>query len=478
MQPLSSMDASWFHGESPRMPFHVANLHLFDKPTGKVDLFARLREQVAARAAYLPLLHRKLDLKSLGLGNPVWLNEPELDLDYHVRRVRLAEPGGRQELAQTVVELHKPLLDRRHPLWQIVLIEGLEDGGYAIYMKLHHGGVDGGSASMVVDGIFADEAVVQGGAPGSEPLVRQAANLPTLLWNTAMDWHVRTPLRMMRAAREMMEVHVASMSDKDRFDARDMMELMQPAPRTPFNTGLTTARTWGWTSLPLADVKAFGKAHQATINDVVLAVITGALRRHLAACGRLPTRPLVAGVPVSVRVDDDTAHNNQVSLMLAKLPANEADPKRWMPVIRRSVQAAKKLQAAARPMARLQVEVPSLRMPVFNNLASLQEAFKAAEDLRMHNHLPPFVNLWVSNVPGPRKPLMFAGQAARTFIPVALVMHGAALNVTCISYMDRIDFGVLACTTALADAQLFADGLAEEYEALKQNFGEPAALAG
>ena len=475
MQPLSSLDAAWFHGESKRMPFHVANLHLFDKPKKRVDLLQALREQVGERVHHLPLLHRKLDLNSLQLGNPVWLNEPEIDLDYHVQRVTLAKPGGRRELAEMVVALHKPLLDRRHPLWQIYLIEGFEDGGFALYMKLHHGAVDGGSASMVVDGLFSDMLAPQGGVSGEKVEHRPARSVNELLWNTAMDFYVRTPMRILRATQEMLQLQAQTRNDPEAFKARDMLQLMKPAPKSPFNKGLTESRTWGWSSLSLSDVKAFGKAHHATINDVVLAVITGALRRYLEARGKLPREPLVAGVPVSVRLEGDTTHNNQISLMLARLPANESDPNTWMPIIRSSVKAAKKLQDAARPISRMQVEMPSLRMPLFNNLASLMEGFKAAEDLRLHDHLPPFVNLWVSNVPGPRKPLMFAGQAAKTFIPVALVMHGAALNVTCISYLDNIDFGVLACPGAVPDAQVLADALVEEYEALKKSLEAPVA---
>lgn len=469
MKPLSSMDASWFHGESQAMPFHVANLHLFDQPSGrKVDLLAELRRLVSERAPYLPLLHRKLDARSLRLGNPVWVDEPELDLDYHVQRVQLAAPGGQQQLNELVVQLHQPLLDRNRPLWQLVLIEGLADGGFALYMKLHHGAVDGGSASMVVDGLFSGEPVAQGGADGSALAPQREPQLAELLWRTTMDLWVETPRKVAGALREMSQLDTAGAKDGERFGVRDMLELAKPAPRTPFNIGLTPERTWGSASLSLSEVKAFGKARDATINDVVLAVITGALRRHLDEQGRLTREPLVAGIPVSVRADGDTAHNNQVSLMLARLPVNEDDPQTWMPIVRRSIGAAKRLQEAARPIARLQVELPSLRLPGVNNLGSMMEGLKAAEDLHLHHQLPPFANLWVSNVPGPRKPLVFAGQAAKTFIPVALVMHGTALNVTVISYLDRMDFGVLASPQAVPEAQQLADLLVTEFETLKQ----------
>ncbi len=469
MQALSSLDASWFYGESERMPFHVANLHLFDKPTGrKVDLLEALRTQVAERLPLLPLLHRKLDLRSLKLGQPVWVNVTDIDHNYHLQRATLDAPGSREQLNDMVVKLHRPLLDRKHPLWQIFLIEGLADGGFGLYMKLHHGGVDGGSASMVVDGLFAEEGKPQGEASGA-PLAEEARpGVMQMLWHSALNFYVNTPIKVAGAVRGMAKSSVAAAKPGEaKFNLRDMMQLVKPAPKTPFNKGLTAERSWGSTSLPLSEVKALGKQHDGTINDVVLAVITGALRRYLEKSGKVPNQPLVAGIPVSVREPGNTSHNNQVSIMTARLPVNEPDPNAWMPIVRKSVQAAKKLTEAVRPMSRMQVELPTVRMPFFNNLGSMLEALKAAESVRMHDRLPPFVNLWVSNVPGPRTPLMFAGHAARTFNPVALVMHGAALNVTVISYLDRMDFGVLACPNAVPDAQEVADLLAAEFQTLK-----------
>ncbi|MCA0241477.1 MAG: wax ester/triacylglycerol synthase family O-acyltransferase [Proteobacteria bacterium] len=480
MHALSSMDAAWFLGETPSMSFHVANLHLFDKPPRGADPMRKLREQVGERAPYLPLLHRRLDQRSLKMGNPVWIDEPDLDLDYHLQRIKLPAPGRPQQLIDAVVQLHTPLLDRAHPLWQIWLIEGLAGGGFALYMKLHHGGVDGGSASMVVDGLFGDTARPQGTATGAPVQPTPPPTPASLLLRTAEDLYLRMPLRVMQTARELWQLQGEAAPSGKRFGLDDLRQLMRPAPRTPFNRGLSPARSFGWASLPLSAVKALGKAHQATINDIVLAVITGALRQHLAGRQQLPRQPLVAGVPVSVRTPGDTAHNNQVSLMLARLPVDEADPARWIPVIRRSVDAAKNLQDAARPVSRLLVEMPSLRAPAVNNLMSMMEGMKAAEDLRLHHHLPPFVNLYVSNVPGPRQPLRFDGMAARTFIPVPLLMHGTALNITCVSYLDRIDFGVLASPEALPDAQALADGLVEAYGQLQQRLAAtaPAAAAG
>lgn len=464
MQQLSNIDASWLHGETEKTPFHVANTLMFEKPKAGLDLHAALRELLASKLAQLPLLHRRLDPLSLKLANPVWVNDPDIDWNYHVQRATVAAPGGRDEFNQLLVQLHRPLLDRKHPLWQVWLVEGFKGGAFALYVKLHHAASDGGAASIMISTLFSG---VADSAP-AVAIVKERDRQPMeLMWSTAMNYYVESPRKMAGAMQEMMKATAASAKSGATLDPGLFKDLMPKAPKTPFNTGLTAERSYGMSTVPLAEVKALGKAHGGTINDAVLALCTGALRTYLEKRKQLPTKPLVVGMPVSVRGEGDATANNQISMMLPILPVQEADASKWMPAIRKSVDVSKKWQEATRPISRLQVEMPSLRMPLFNNLASMMEAFKMAEDLRMADRMLPFVNVWISNVPGSRTPLMFAGMPAKTNIPVGLIMHSAALNITIFSYLDRIEFGVLACPNAVPDAQEIADLLVEQLGALQ-----------
>jgi len=465
MQQLSNIDASWLHGETEKTPFHVGNALMFEKPKAGLDLQAALRELLANKLAHLPVLHRRLDPLSLKLANPVWINDPDLHWNYHVQRATVAAPGGRDQFNELLVQLHRPMLDRNHPLWQVWLIEGLKGGAFALYVKLHHAASDGGAANILIETLFSG---VADPAPQTLLLKEQERQPMELLWSTAMNYYVETPRKMASVMKQMLQATTVNANSGATLDTSQLKDLMPKAPKTPFNTGLTAERSYGMSTVPLAEVKALGKAHGGTVNDAVLAICTGALRSYLEKRKQLPAQPLVVGMPVSVRGEGDATANNQISMMLPILPVQEADPSKWMPAIRKSVSAAKKWQEATRPIARLQVEMPSLRMPLFNNLGSMMEAFKMAEDLRMTDRMPPFVNVWISNVPGSRTPLMFAGMPARTNIPVGLVMHGAALNITIFSYLDRIEFGVLSCPNAVPDAQEIADLLVAQLGALQE----------
>jgi len=468
MQPLTNLDASWLRAETPQTPFHIANLLVFEKPDPKKgDPFDAFREHLVSKVHELPLLHRHVDPTSLKLANPVWVNDPDVDFDYHLKRIKLDAPGNNQQLNTLVAKLHEPPLDREHPLWQAYFIEGLEDGAFAVYLKMHHSAVDGGAVNYVLDVMFADPNKAASKSEQSPIIEKDKAPTPVeLMWNTSLNYFVKTPMQVFGSVAEVVKTSMSALREGSLRDPNALLDMMR-APRTPFNTSVTAGRTFGTAFLPLSEIKALGKANEATVNDIVLAICTGALRKYLQSRNQLPSDPLVVGMPVSMRPEGDTTPYNQIFIMLTTLPTNVPDVAAWLPAIRKSVDNAKALHQAWLPLAQLAVDIPSVRLPNLTNLTSLMEGIKWVEDRGLTDRWKPFVNLWLSNIPGPRKPVYCAGVPARTNIPVGIPMHGVALNITAISYLDSMDFGVIGCARAVPDAQRLADLLADEYRALK-----------
>ncbi|MCB1382724.1 MAG: wax ester/triacylglycerol synthase family O-acyltransferase [Notoacmeibacter sp.] len=455
MQPLTAFDAGWLHTETENMPMHIGSLAVFPQPAVSMDeVVETLRARIAASAPEVALFHRKLDAMSLRMGNPVWTDEHEPDLDYHVRRLVLAAPGGMAALNRAAVELHKQLLDRSKPLWQITVIEGLQEGGFAVYFKMHHCAVDGGAVTGVLDRIYGDGPVQ---APVRPVVAPKAAGggAAGLMWSSWMNM-MEMPLKMMGAMPEIMkggmEMMKGGMPSRDSLPAR--------APKTPFNRALGRDRSLGLVSIPFADIKAFGKSRGATINDVVLAFCSSALRRYLDEKGILPAEPLVAGLPVSLREDGEDDGKNQVTMMTTVLATNVADRAALLPAIQKSVAVSKDQLGRMRPFARVMMDMPSMAMPFMN------AATRMFESSGMLDRMPGMLNLWISNVPGARKAYRCGGVDAIHNFPLSIPMHGIALNITVTSYVDSMEFAIVAGTQAAPDAQHMADLLAEEFAAL------------
>lgn len=473
MQPLTNLDASWLLGETAQTPFHIANLLVFTKPDASQPApFAQFRAHLESKLHDLPLMHRHLDATSLKLGNPVWIDDPEVDFDYHIKLMSIPDPGTKDQLNALVARIHEPLLDRSKPLWQAVMIDGLEGGKFAIYLKMHHAAVDGGAVNGVLNVMFEDPANAK--PPSNKTVQKSRAPTPVeLMWNTTMNYYVNAPRKVMESVGAIVKAATPNEKDKEKakFDMSDIKDMMVQAPKTIFNASVGAGRTFGTAHLPLSEIKAFGKAHGATVNDVVLLLCSGALRKYLEKRKQLPSQPLVVGMPVSLRAEGDMTPTNQIFIMFTSLPTNVGEVAPRIPAIRKSVASAKKLNDALRPLADLAVAMPSLRLPYFTNLSSMMEAIKLGEDMGMTGKTNPVVNLWLSNIPGPRTPLYCAGIPAQTNIPVGLPMHGIGLNITAISYLDSMDFGVIGCSKLVPDAQELANMLAAEFQAAKDALG-------
>ena len=460
MKRLSLLDALFLYAETPKTPMHVASVTIFKPTSPRDDFFARFREHVAARLELLPSYRRRLQATPLGIDHPVWVIEDKLDLDYHIRHQALPKPGGMEELRTLIGRLHAVPLDRSRPLWEYHFIEGLEGDRFAVYVKVHHSTMDG-LAGMATLGVTYDFA------PGAEhedlphrivPPDAEPSDFIELT-STAVGDFIR---QGWRAAKSLPGVVRALRKAAPNFgrDARFLYSYVKDMPRTPFNKAISEHRVYATSSLRLDEVRALAKSRGATINDVVMALCAGALRRYLAEHGALPERPLRAGLPVSVRPPGNAQLNNQVFFTLSHLPTDVAEPLARLAASQTAGQEAKNLFADMRDLVTTDVSI--LGVPLFAmGLTRLWAGARAA------NYLSPFFNVAISNVPGPRQAMYCAGAPATHYFPVSIPYHGCALNITVQSYLDQLDFGLVACSETVPDAQRIADFIVEDFAAMR-----------
>ncbi len=467
MKRLSLLDALFLYLETPETPMHVGSVTIFKPESPRHDLFARFREHTAARLDLLPSYRRRLETTPLGIDHPVWVIEEKLDLDTHIRRAALPEPGGMKELQTLIGRLHAVPLDRARPLWEYTFIEGLEGGAFAVYAKVHHCAMDG-LAGVATLGVIYDFAPGADDEPQQQRLFPLDAEPSDFIELTAtaigdfirQGWRVITSLPGFVRALTRAAPHFGR-------DARFLYRYVKEMPRTPLNSAISGHRVYATASLPLAQVKALAKATGVTINDVVLAVCAGALRRYLGAA--LPEKPLTAGVPASLRPPGDAHLNNQVVFTLSRLPTDVANPLQRLAAAQAAGHEAKNLFADMRDL--IPTDISILGAPlVVTGLAKLWGHARAS------NYLGPFFNIVISNVPGPRQTMYCAGAPATHSFPVSAPYHGCALNITAQSYLDQLDFGLIACSETVPRAQHIADFLVEDFAAMRADLSRLQAI--
>ena len=461
MDRLSTLDASFLYMETPGTPMHVAGLGIFAPPPSGVDIFKGFHDHIAARLHLLPFFERKLNAIPASLDNPVWIREDNVDLDYHIRQMALPRPGTMEQLRTLVARLHMILLDRSRPLWQYYVIEGLEGGGFAIYVKMHHSGIDGGAGMAALDIIFGSSSDP---TPIAQPPAKIASGAaePTLLELVGKTYedYWQQQRRMWEALPDMGKA-LANVGRRLIEDLGRGASTVVLAPKTIFNVAVSKQRSFGTTTISLSEVKTVGSATNSKVNDVVMAVSAGALRRYLLERSALPKEPLIAALPVSLREPGNTDMNNQVTMMLCSLSTDIAAPLARLTAIVASSQDSKARLGDVK--GAMPIDISILGAPVvMTGLAEWMGRTKAADQL------PAMVNVLISNVPGPRKPMYCAGAQLENYFPVSIPSHGGALNITVQSYMDNLDFGLIACRAAVPDIQNMADMLVEEFEILKQ----------
>ena len=475
-QQLSGIDASFLYLETPETPMHVAGLTYFELPPGfEGSFYQHFRKFFESRLHTIPIFSKRLAPSLYDLDHPGWVDEHELDLDYHLRETALPAPGTEEQLEEVISRLHANTLDRSRPLWQFYVITGLANGQGVLYSKVHHAAIDGG-AGMAINKALYDvsatprdvapappKSVASASAPVSPTAVDPVKGMADIMANM-----MRQQIKLWQAAPEIVNSMTSAFLGKPGETPKALSTLQNlasqlptlSAPKTPFNATITRERSYAARTISLSDAKAIAKASGAKLNDVVMAVCSGALRRYLQEKGQLPEKPLIAGVPISLREPGDTRPNNQVSGMLCQIATDIADPVERLKAIVKSSTDAKQIAGTFRDT--VPQDFAFVGAPILLQLMMLVYGRSGLAD-----KLPMPMNVTISNVPGPPMPLYCAGAKVTALHPVSIPAHGAALNITVQSYMDALNFGLTADRRAVPDVARLGDYLVEAAAELK-----------
>jgi len=449
MKRLSGTDALFLSTETPAWHQHIGGLIVVDPATSDRFSFDQLRDDTAERLPCVPKFRWKLKEVPLHLDREVWVKDKDFDIRRHVRRIAVPPPGGRTEVGELVGMLMSYQLDRRHPLWEMWYIDGVVGGQVAVFTKFHHCLMDGVSGMGLADQLLDVEAYPPPRQPSgvgeADAGLYEPSNLE--LMARALIPTIQTPRRLIQYLLR---------------TAQRAATLLQQRTRNPlaigvagpcFNGSVGPRRTIAFTSISLEDVRTLKNALGVKVNDVVLALVSGALRAHMLSHHEMPTKgSLAAGVPVSTRVADDTNPSNKVAVMMASLATDVDDPLERVQAIHRSTQSAKELFQAVRAR-----KIPSLgevAPPLLLGLAS-----RAAWASNVSGHLPVVENVVVSNLPGPPFPLYMSGAKVSGIYAASILLYFGGLNITLMSYTDRVDFGLTADPDLLNDPWGIADAI-------------------
>jgi WS/DGAT/MGAT family acyltransferase len=463
MRRVTSLDAGMLYAETREMPLHTLGVVILEPSPGESP-FQVMRRVLEERIHLLAPLRRRLVQGPLELGDPHWIEAPDFDLDDHLRRVAIPSPGSMRELAEFVGEYAGHLLERAKPLWELVLVEGVEGGRIAIVAKVHHAAMDGGQVVALLLGCLFDPTP-EGRTlppPGEEWTPEREPSLAWFAADTARAL-VRRPLHAIRAiggvATRMGRMALAQRG------SRGSPASLFDAPATPFNGALTPHRSVALADVAFEDFKTIKRAFGTTINDVVLAASCGALRSWLLAHGGLPERPLVVNVPVAVRNQGEEDAGNRVSMVLVHLPVQIDDPVERLMAICAATQRAKANhgQAGGDVLRQFTDVLTNITVPWL-----LTHAMEFYSSAHVADRLPFPWNLVISNLPGPSVPLYCGAAKLVRVYPLGPVQQGSGLNLTVLSVMDRLCFGALACKEMVPDVEDLATGFVDATEALRR----------
>jgi diacylglycerol O-acyltransferase / wax synthase len=452
---ISPTDAAWLLLESRETPMHVGGLLEFTRPRdAPADYLSQeLARMRAIRTLPEPWNLKPLEVPLLGARLPLFQTVRDIDLDHHVRHSALPAPGGQRELGILISRLHSHQLELHRPLWELHLIEGLENDRFALYLKIHHSLIDGVSGMrMMLRALSSDEHdrdtpafwTVGPGATSKPRPERESGGARSLLGalgTGASD--------LVGLGRSTLELASAALSDSP-------LQAPFMAPGSVLSGPIEGQRRFATQQYPLELMKSLAKAAECSLNDVVLYLCGTALRRYLSEHARLPRRSLTAGIPVSLRDPDDNRTGTAIGMIVADLGTNIGDPRARLEAIKRSTGAAKQ-QLGTLPRTALGTQAVVINGPYILALLA-----------GLGGHTPVPFSVGVSNVPGPTEPLYFNGSRLDAIFPVSLLMHGNALNITCVSYAGTLNFGLIGARDTLPHLQRLAIYLGEAVEELKE----------
>jgi WS/DGAT/MGAT family acyltransferase len=474
MERLSGLDASFLYLESPSNHMHVAATMTFDPSTVEGGYsFDKVRDLIQRRLHLIPQFTRRLARVPFDLAHPVWVEDPDFDLDYHLRRIAVPAPGSYHELADMAGDIASRPLDRARPLWEIYIVEGLEHGHIGVIAKMHHSTIDGVSGANLMVYLFDMEANPSEEPEGPE---REPEHMPSDA--ELLAYAMRS--RLKRRASMFSIVPKAATSVVNVVRERRSTDTVNPpapltAPRTSFNGAITPHRKVAYSIASLADVKAIKNAFGTTVNDVVLAIVGGGLRRYLERTQQLPDKSLIATVPISIRPpegeEDNSVGANKVSAMFTSLATHVEDPVERLHTIHEVTKGAKEEHNAVG--AEMLQSLTEFAAPRLFGLA-----MRFYSGTKLANRGPVIHNLVISNVPGPPFPLYFAGSKLVSLFPMGPVFEGAGLNITVISYMDDIDIGLMVARESVPDVWDMAADIEESLAELKKAAEAVSSTAG
>ena len=462
MKQLSGIDATFLYMETEQTPMHVAGLTIYDLPKGFRGSFHKhFTDFFKGRVHLIPIFGMKLAKAAFELDHPGWVDAGELDFDYHIQSAKLPKPGTRKQLEDMVAELHAERLDRSRPLWQFTVIEGLEGRQAALYSKVHHAAVDGG-AGMVITKALYDVSETPREVPPPEP--KEEVRVPTQPERAILTMNdiAQNIMRQQLNALETVPKMLSQMTDMIAPVLSGKVGIPQIfAPRTPFNVTVEAKRSYAARSVSLIEAKAIGKATGAKLNDVVMAITAGAVRKYLMKKQQLPDAALIAFVPISMREVGNTDINNQVFGMNVPLATNYGDPLKRLKKIMQESGASKTMAGGVKDAA------PS-DFTIIGAPTLLPGLMQLYGNTKLADVLPQVVNMCISNTAGPPFPLYCAGAKVTALYPVSIATHGVGLNVTVQSYMDHLDFGLTCDHKAVPDVDVLAGLFIDSFEELKE----------
>jgi len=442
MRPLHPIDFIFLSLEKRQQPMHVGGLFLFQIPENAPasfiqNLVADIRN---SKSIPIPPFNNKLN----GL---FWDEDEEFDLDHHFRHIALPKPGRIRELLTYISQEHSSLIDRAKPLWTCHIIEGIEGNRFAMYFKIHHAMVDGIAGMRLVEKSLSHDPNIKSivppwcvEGPRAKRLKEDKVSRFKKIMNGVVGQLESTP-------RVMYELSQTVMKDMGRNP--DYVSSFQ-APSSILNQRVSSSRRFAAQSFEFDRLRHISKSLGVTINDIVLAVCSGALREYLLSQDALPKKPLIAMVPASVR-DDDSSMSNRITMILANLGTHKEDPLERLNIVRRSVQNAKE----------------KFKRMNSNQILNYSAFVYSAAGLNIASGLLPkrqAFNLVISNVPGPREPLYWNGARLDALYPASIILDGQALNITMTSYLDKLEVGLTACRNALPKMQNLLTHLEEEIQ--------------
>jgi len=461
VKSISGLDATFLYGETPTSPMHVGSVAIIE---GSLE-YKDFRKIIMSRIHHIPKFRRRLMYTPFSIDHPYWVDDPDFNIDMHIRNVSLPKPNDWKQLRRLASREFSEHLDHSRPLWSFTFVEGLDNlsqvpkGSVAIISKVHHVAIDGMAGAGLLAVLFDFGPDVQ---EIPEPKAFKPKPLPneiSLMLKSGIGF-AKNPLKFPRIIKETLEATIKA-GFLTRAQHIDLPTSPFTAPKTPINGIIAAERKWNTSIISLSRVKELKKIMGTTVNDILLAICAGALRRYLLEKRKLPKKPLVAMVPISTRGDKGGIDGNQLSAMLVQLATHIEDPIERLEKIYENTIKGKTYQGAAgaKTLSNLAESVP---FGVANQAAQLYSRYNLA---KMHS---PVFNVVITNVPGPQIPIYLHGHKLLNIMGMAPIIDGMGLIITILSYQDQITISPTSDKNSMPDVNLFSDYILDSANELEK----------